>query len=570
MALRRGVVIPFIALGLLGLLVLGALPAAAQAVPPEGERMLPYLATWLLPLGIAFLAVGVSHPSRAHHVASALPLAMALAVVTYYLCGFALQFGGVGLVSDHPDLARLLAEWSPLDLRLGPGWGLIGLRGFLLSEDVVQGEGLWLFISQLALVTTAALLPLVTLHGRVPRLPMLLLATLAAAVCYPLMGNWVRGGGWLSQLGLTLGWGHGYVDFGLSSLFLVGSGAALAGLITFRRYGAGDVAMLRCKQRPSPDEAGDAATGDMPRLPPSYLPLNVLLGAFLTLGGWLVTVQYQPMVPAATAMGTSLPSLLTRALLAAAGAALAALLYGWLARGDPDPALAGRAMVAALVAVGAGLPFLPLGVVVVLGTLVGLALAPLMYLVERTLRLEDPAASVSVGLFPALAGILAVGLFADGRSGAGWNLADATLVGGLAPHSALTHLGSAGVASGTEQLWAQLAGAVALLTLGAALPLVLLSLVARAYTLPTAMVDAARTRAEQVQREREARDVLKRQGGGLTVWQRAYRVWLRLSARPEVRLIRRRRAPRSRMWHPSHPPRGRTATGSRRRLPTAR
>jgi len=168
MALRRGVVIPFIALGLLVLLVLGALPAAAQAVPPEGERMLPYLATWLLPLGIAFLAVGVSHPSRAHHVASALPLAMALAVVTYYLCGFALQFGGVGLVSDHPDLARLLAEWSPLDLRLGPGWGLIGLRGFLLSEDVVQGEGLWLFISQLALVTTAAPPRFAAIHDRVP------------------------------------------------------------------------------------------------------------------------------------------------------------------------------------------------------------------------------------------------------------------------------------------------------------------------------------------------------------------------------------------------------------------
>ena len=567
MPLHRGVIIPFI---VLGLLVVGVL-AAVQVVPPEGDRMLPYLATWLLPLGMAFLAVGVSHPSRAHHVASALPLAMALAVVTYYLGGFALQFGGVGLVSDHPDLARLLAEWSPLDLRLGPGWGLIGLRGFLLSEDVVHGEGLWLFISQLALVTTAALLPLVTLNGRVPRLPMLLLATLASAVCYPLMGNWVRGSGWLSQLGLTLGWGHGYVDYGLSSLFLVGSGAALAGLITFRRYGAADAAMRRCGQGPSPDETDGAATGDMPRLPPSYLPLNVLLGAFLAMGGWLVTVQYQPTVPSAAAMGASLPSLVTRAVLAAASAALAALLYGWLARGDPDPALAGRAMVAALVAVGAGLPFLPLGVIVVLGVLVGLALAPVMYLVEQILRLEDPAASVSVGLFPALAGILVVGLFADGRNGAGWNLGDATLVGSLAPHSALTHLGSAGVASGVGQLWAQLAGAVALLILGAALPLMVLSLVARAYTLPTAMVDAARTRAEQVQREREARDALKRQGGGLTVWQRAYRAYLRLGARPEVRLIRRRRTVgAARALHAPRRARGGSPTGSRRRLPTAR
>jgi len=552
MALRRGAMIPFV---VLGLLALGGLQVMIQAAPLEGDRLLPYLATWLLPLGMAFLAVGVSHPARAHYVATALPLAMALAVVTYYLCGFALQFGGVGLVSDHPDLARLLAEWSPLDLRLGPGWGLVGLRGFLLTEEVVQGEGQWLFVSQLALVTTATLLPLVTLNGRVPRLPVLLLATLVAAVCYPLMGNWLRGGGWLSQLGLTLGWGHGYVDFGMSSLYLVGGGAGLAGLIIFRRYGTG-----------ASGEPCEAGSDDMPRLPPSYLPLHVLLGGFLMLGDWLAAVLYQPMVTVAAA---AQPSLVTRALLAAAGAALAALLYGWLVRGQPDAALAGRAMAAALVSVGAGLPFLPMGVVVALGVLVGLGLAPLMYLVERTLGLDDPAATVSMALFPALAGILAVGLFADGRSGSGWNLADTTLVGSLAPLSALTHLGSTGVAAGTGQLSAQLAGALALLILGAALPLGLLSLIARAYTLPAAMVDAAQERAEQIRRERELHDALKQQGGALTVWQRAHIASLHLMAAPEARLMRRRRWSRPHASAAPRPPRGRTASGARRRLPSA-
>ncbi len=555
MSLRRGVIIPFIALGLL---VVGAYPATAQAAPSDGGRALPYLATWLLPLGLSFLAVGVSHPSRAHHAATALPLAMGLAVGSYYLCGFALQFGGVGLVSDHPDLARLLAEWSPLDLKLGPGWGLVGLRGFMLSEEVVQGEAMWLFISQLALVTTAALLPLVTLNGRVPRLPMLVLAGVSAAACYPLMGNWVRGGGWLSQLGLTLGWGHGYVDFGLTSLFLVGSAAALAGLITFRRYGS---------EPGGAGADGAAADPDMPHLPPSYLPLNVLLGGFLALGGWLVTVIHQPMVPAVIAM----PSLLTRALLAAGGGALAALLYGWLVRGDPDPALAGRGMVAALVTVGAGLPFLPLGVVVALGILAGLALAPLMYVVERVLRLDDPAASVSVGLVPAMVGLLAVGLFANGHAGMGWNLADATLVGGSivpdAPRSALTQMGSTGVAAGAGQLWAQLAGAAALLVLGGVGPLALLGVVARAYTLPTAMVNAAQSRAEQLQHERESRDTVKRQGGGLSIWQQAHITSLRVSANADARLMRRRRPIRGGTSRPSQ---GGAATPARRRLRTTR
>ena len=63
---------------------------------------------------------------------------------------------------------------------------------------------------------------------------------------YPLYGNWVWGGGWLAQLGVNLGLGHGYVDFaGSSVVHMTGGIAALAGTIVlgprigkFRRDGA--------------------------------------------------------------------------------------------------------------------------------------------------------------------------------------------------------------------------------------------------------------------------------------------------------------------------------------------
>ena len=46
---------------------------------------------------------------------------------------------------------------------------------------------------------------------------------------YPIFGNWVWGGGWLSQLGTQFGLGHGHVDFaGSSVVHLVGGVAAKA------------------------------------------------------------------------------------------------------------------------------------------------------------------------------------------------------------------------------------------------------------------------------------------------------------------------------------------------------
>ena len=49
------------------------------------------------------------------------------------------------------------------------------------------------------------------------------------ALIYPIYGNWVWGGGWLSQLGTSMGLGHGAVDFaGSGVVHATGGWAALA------------------------------------------------------------------------------------------------------------------------------------------------------------------------------------------------------------------------------------------------------------------------------------------------------------------------------------------------------
>lgn len=506
----------------LGCFVWLAVPVAATngeaEIEPWGQAQLVlYSLAWLMPLGIALVAVGVSDPSRAHRVATSLPLALAASLLGYYFCGYAFQWGGIGLVLNAPGLGELVAEWSPLDLRLGAGWGLVGVRGFTLPSHIVGEEGLTLLVSQLPLVTTAALIPLLALDGRTPSLLGLLLATLVASVCYPLVGNWVQGGGWLSQLGQTLRLGQGFVDHGLSSLHLVGAGAALAGLVAFRR------------RQPTPSRASP------PELPRAYLPLNVLTGAVLALIGWLVMILSQPLSVAPESPAFTI----FNALLGVAAAALATLFYGWLVRGEPDPGLTGRGILAATVAVGAGLPFIPPWSATLVGGLCGLLLAPSMYLVEHVLRLEDRGATLSVHGASAILGLVAVGLFADGRGGQAWGAE------GSSPLGVTGYLMGSGSAGGAGQLYAQLIGVGAILVLASLVPWALLSVTARAYQLPPKMRARSRQRAMELEQAREAQEVLKRQGRKLTLWQKARQAWLRAVAAPSRRLLRRRRVARS-------------------------
>lgn len=412
-------------------------PALAQEDAPRETPSAASPLVWLLPLGVTLAAMGLRHARAAHEAAVALPLAWALGLVGYAASGLALQFGSLGLVSAAPGLESLTAQWSPLAPWLGDGWGLAGLRGFLFPLRQVSAAQGALFLSQAPLVVTATLIPLVTLRGRLPALPQALLALWVAAVAYPLMGHWLRSGGWLSQLGSTLSLGQGAVDAGLGALFLVGGLAALAGLLAFRGLGS------------------ESSPSDPEELPEAHLPLYLLGGALLAWIGWLAHIQDDLVV----AGGASSQALLN-ALWAAVGAVLAAAGYGWLIHGEIDAGLVGRGLLAAMVAVAPGAPWLGWQWALLSGALCGALLAPSIYLVERILHCEDRATAVSLFVGPVVWGWLATGLFAQGKV-VGWWTGDP--VAGLA------------------QFLAQLLGLGALGLIAGVLPWCLLALLAQGY-----------------------------------------------------------------------------------------
>lgn len=462
---------------LIAILGLGALfptTVLAAGEPPlgwPGWHLLSAGLSFLAPLALILLAVGATPPEEVGEMVGTALAALVVGLVAYVACGFAFEFGGLALQAGWPGLGGLSAEWSPIAPGAGPGWGLIGWRGFLLAGQAVTANAFALAAVQLPAVSVAVLIPALALARRIGRGPLIAIAALVGGLLYPLAGNWVWGGGWLQMLGRGAGLGHGFVDLGGSAtLNLLGAGAALAGILVLGRR--------------SPEEEPRVV-----ELPPVHFPLFMLIGALFAPIGWLGLVLANPLLTPDIPAGLVAVNLV----LAGLGGTAPGLFYSWLATGRLDALLAARGLLAGLVAAGACCGFMSPWAALLVGLLAGTALPLILYTVEHGLGWHDPNAILATHGVPGLLGILWLALFADGRWGVGWN--------GVSSPFGLAQQGVAGlfVASGYAsdipgQLWAQVVGLGAILAAGFLLP-VLIFILARA-----AQALARRSRSRQRRR----------------------------------------------------------------------
>jgi len=385
--------------------ILWTSPVWAASGPPETPPqalLWSYLAgglAFLVPVAIVFWVVSGLEPDDARPAALLVPVTVAAVALAYAAVGFALEFGGVGLMDARHGFSRLVWEWSALPEQWGPYWGMAGFAGWFLGGGAGTPEAVALFWGHFAWVLVAALIPVLVMRRQVPRLYPLLIALLMAGGVVPVAGNWVHGGGWLARLGATLGWGHGYVDVGGSGLVgLVGGGMGLALLLAFR--------LTRGPEEPKGE------------LPPVHLPLLAAGGSlFLVVAaaGWALN---NPLYSLNT---MPLHRILTNALLGMAGGAALPAFYIWFVTDAHHPHFALAGAFAGWLSVLAGLPFLPAPFALLTGTVVGFLVPFAVYAVREWARLDDPAGLVTASLLGGTAGPLAVGLFADGRYGQGWN-----------------------------------------------------------------------------------------------------------------------------------------------------
>jgi Amt family ammonium transporter len=410
------------------------------------ESWLPALLGMLIPVGLFLLAWGGMEPERARQSATIGALTLSLGALGYFAVGFAFHLGGAGLMTDNPGLSgltRLFAGQGDLN------WGLIGLAGFFLSGDAATPQVFALFVTYLPLTVSAVLLTTLSLSSRARGWQIVVGGLLVAGVLFPLAACWAWGGGWLAKLGVTLQRGHGFVDHsGSGVVYLLGGCVALSALIG-----------LGYRLPPgSPDEPE--------AMPPAHFPLLANLGALLFGLGWLSWSLSNPFHIASADL--NLPRTAVNGLLAAAGAILASQTYCWFTVGHADALMSARGAAAGFIALAAGAPFVPPWAALVVGTVAGLLLPLGVYVVEHVLRLPDATATAALGITAGAWGLLAVALFADGRSGRGWNGIGLTEYRTVLGQGVTGFIPAAGmIGDGRGQMVAQLAGlgAIAVLAL---------------------------------------------------------------------------------------------------------
>ena len=405
----------------------------------------PTIIAYFLPLGITLIAWGSWDDERVRRQAATTVWVLALAMIAYAAIGFAFNFGGIGLRPDVPGgLSGLDRMWSPLAGAAGRNWGLVGVEGYLLNaQSTLPGDLallFTLFVHQLPLVMTAALIPALALADRARLITISIITIIVAGVLVPILNAWAWGGGWLFMLGRDAKFGHGFIDLAGAATTLTAAGfITLAALLALR--------VRRTDVRRTADQANAGS------------PLKSIFGAIVFAMGWLAWLTTDPILLTNRSIDLALAA--TNLLLSGATSAVIATAYGWFTTGRPNATLAARGLVGGLIAAVAGAAFVPTGGALAIGAVAGLWTPIGLHAISRWLKLDDASGFVATLGFAGVWSMLAAGLLADGTYGAGWNgigVAEYLGVGG----QGITGLfAAANLQNDPGQMSAQLTGALA-------------------------------------------------------------------------------------------------------------
>jgi Amt family ammonium transporter len=344
--------------------------------------------------GFALVETGFTRAKHAAHVVSTNFAIFALGFVAFFLVGFPLAFGGFSFAGI--GLTEPVGE--PL---IGSGnWVFLYQGGWAMSTGTITPALLGLFLYMVAFMDTVATIPTGSMAERWKWSSFTIWGLFCGAIYYPLFAAWTWGGGWLSKTWDTMSLGAGYVDFaGSGVVHSVGGVAALAGAIVL-----------------GPRIGKFGADGKPKALPGHHIPM-AMLGTFILLFGWFGFNAASTFA----ATDVQFATVATNTAIAGAFGALTAMFYITKRTGKPDPGMMINGMLAGLVAVTAPCAFIAPWAAAVIGIIAAVLAIEAVFIVERKFKIDDPVGAIAVHMVNGIFGTLAVGIFANGSYGAGWN-----------------------------------------------------------------------------------------------------------------------------------------------------
>jgi Amt family ammonium transporter len=417
-----------------------------DAVTAQGQQMnllwivIGAVLVIFMQAGFALVETGFCRAKHSAHVVSTNFAIFGLGFVAYFLVGYAFMFGGYSYVLPGYDFGYTHPIGSAL---IGSGhWVFLWKGGFALGDIGKAGGGAvaGFFLYMVAFMDTTATIPTGGMAERWKWKAFVGWGLFCGAVYYPLFGAWTWGGGWLSQLGNSMHWGFGYVDFaGSGVVHAMGGMAAFTGALVL-----------------GPRIGKYNADGSSNTLAGHHIPM-AMLGCFILLFGWFGFNAASTL--AATDIQFAMVA--TNTAIAAAFGATAAMFW-CMSTGakKPDPGMMVNGMLAGLVAITAPCAFVDPWAAAVIGTVAGVLVVFAATFTDTKLHVDDPVGAFAVHGVNGIWGVLSIGLLANGHYGAGWNL---TTEGPAAAAKGVAGIFYANDSQGWGQLASQASGALTII-----------------------------------------------------------------------------------------------------------
>ena len=330
--------------------------------------LLAAILVFFMNLGFAAVEAGFARAKNTVNILSKNFIVFAVSSLGFLLLGWGLMFGG-----DNPFVGT-----SHLFI-LGVG-DLSFYDSTLTSNVPFWGK----FFFQLVFCGTAATIVSGAVAERIKYVAFIIFSFALTLIIYPIVGHWVWGGGWLSDMG--------FMDFaGDAVVHSLGGWGALSGALIL-----------------GPRIGKYGKDGKAKAIPGHSMSLAVI-GLFVLWLGWF---GFNPGSTMSFQNPADVVSILMTTNTAAIAAVLTSTITSWIYLGKPDLGMTINGCLAGLVGITGSCAYVSVLSSLIIGAIAGVLVVFLVVFFDK-IKIDDPVGATSVHLGCGTFGTLCVGLFAQ-------------------------------------------------------------------------------------------------------------------------------------------------------------